>query len=455
MITKMVSRRWGHLLGALLICAALILMFVPSRPATARGEYILIAEMDGAIVPAMENYLERVLEQAEEDKVELVILQLDTPGGSIAIMENMIQMIRESPQPIVVYVYPRGAMAASAGALITLAGHASAMAPESVIGAASPISGDGSDLNETADRKTKNILLANVRALTENRPPAARELAEKMITDADAVSVSEALEIGLIDYIAGDTDDLIRQLDGKTLLVNEQEDTLELSGLRTETLEMTFIERLLLILTDPTLVFFLLSAGVLLLVVEFRTPGGFIAGTLGAVCLLLSVYGLGVLPINFLGLAFVVLAFGFFVVEVFTPGTQGGLSLVGAIMLAVGGIILFSDNEIENFGGVSTAAIIGQSALIGIASAAILYFALRHMSSKETTGAAGLVGLIGETRTPLAPRGKVFVNGEWWNAESTTGAYIGDRQMVRITEIQDLLLRVEPDVRNPDEKLKD
>jgi membrane-bound serine protease (ClpP class) len=394
----------------------------------------------------MGDYIERGIERAQDDNAELVIIQLDTPGGSVDTTSEIVQIIRGSDVPVVVYVSPRGAMAASAGALITLSGHASAMAPETVIGAASPISGDGSDLDDTSEQKIQNILLADIRSLTEGRrPPEAVELAEKMITDAEAVSVEEAEDIGLIDYVASDRDELIDQMDGQAILLdNDETITLRLDGLPVETVGMSFIEELLMALTNPAIVFILLSTGVLLVIIELRAPGGFVAGLLGGVAILLSIYGLGILPINFLGLAFVALAAILFVSEVLIPETNGALSIAGGVSLLVAGLILFNDARIDEFGGIPLWVVVLQSAGIGLMSAAIIYYALRNQNKPDTTGSEALIGMVGEVRSPLAPTGSVFVNGEWWKAETTDGSHVPRKEPVRVVDMIGMLLRVEP-----------
>ena len=435
------SRKFIPFILAGLVLTLIILL--PQR-GQAADQYIMLMEADGAIVPAMENYFDRALDQAEEDDVALVIIQLDTPGGSVATTEEMVQRIRTADVPIVVYVSPRGAMAASAGSLITLSGHVSAMAPNTVIGAASPINGDGSDLNETADKKAKEILTANMRTLTENRSPEAQSLAESMITDAVAVTATEALDIGLIDYIATDTNDLIAQMDGTTLSLNDRSITLALAGLETRSVGMSIIEEVLLILTDPTLVFMLLSVGVLLIIIEFRAPGGWVAGTMGATCVALSLYGLGVLPINFLGLIFVALSVILFALEIHIPGTQGSLTAAAAISLAVGGLIMFNRPQVREFGGISIAFVIAQSIGIGIFGAIMVNWLVRTVQHQPITGESGMVGMIGKARTALSPQGMIFVNGERWRAETTEGIHVEHGQPVRVVSVADLLLMVEP-----------
>lgn len=430
----------------LLLFALASLFTVLPRPTQAADTYIMILDADGAIVPSMHDYIERALVKAENDNAALVIIQLDTPGGSVAVTDEIIQVIRSSDVPVVVYVSPRGGMAASAGAIITMSGHAAAMAPETTIGAASPISGDGSDLNETADQKAKEILTATMRSLTENRPEAAQDLAEAMITEATAVTASEAYEIGLIDYIADDLDDLIEQLDGETLLIEEDRSvTLDIAGLETREVNMNFVEQILLILTDPSIVFLLVSTGALLIFMEFRTPGGFVLGLSGLLLLLLSAYGLNILPINLLGLVFFIIAGGFFIAEIFTPETFGLFTIFAAISMAVGGLILFRNEDVSQFGTVPTWLIIGQSTGVALLGLMLFLYVTRYAPrTQPMTGRDGMLGLLGEVRIPLEPQGIVFVNGERWKAQTTGDTYIDVGETVRVIAIEDLLITVEP-----------
>ncbi|MCB9436986.1 MAG: nodulation protein NfeD [Anaerolineales bacterium] len=428
----------------LILIAAMLLMALWATPSRAADRYIMVVDADGAIVPAMENYIDRALDKAEKDDVALVIIQLDTPGGSVLTTEEIIQRIRGAEVPVVVYVGPRGAMAASAGALITMSGHAAAMAPETVIGAASPIDGSGSDLNETADKKAKEILTANMRSLTETRPSEAQAMAVAMITDAEAITATEALELGLIDYIASDIDDLIAQMDGASLPLSASSSPLALNGLQTRTVEMSLIETLLLILTDPTLVYLLLSTGIILIILEFRAPGGWVAGTLGAVMVVLSLYGLGQLPINYLGLIFVGLAVGLFIMEMSIPGTQGGLTVAAAVSLAVGGLIMFNNSAVRQFGGISVIFIVGQTITLAGLGAVVGIWLTRTLKRQPMLGNQGMLGMVGVVRHPLNPQGLVMVNGERWKAETADGLYIDVDIPVRVVKMKNLVLEVEP-----------
>lgn len=436
-------KKLGSGLGLLLIALALVL---GTWPVAAQDDSpaIYVIEADGPIVPAMDNYIERGIETARTDDAALVILRLDTPGGAVSTMENIIQNILDSDVPVVVYVAPRGAIAGSAGSIITLAGHVAAMAPETAIGAASPVGGDGSDLDETLDRKAKNILTAKARSLTTRRSPEAQELAVRMITDAEAVSADEALAVGLIDYIASTNQALIEQLDGTTVEINGRETTLDLTGLEIRTIEMNLIEQLLMILTNPALVFTLLSMGILLIIIELSQPGGWVAGAVGASSLVLSLYGIGVLPLNLLGLILVGVALLMFFFELQMPGLQGFLSLGAAVSLAAGGYILFSRPEMRQYGSVPLYVILLESAMFGVIGAGIVYLALRVKNQQPSTGSEGMIGLVGEVRNALEPSGTIFVNGELWRATSLNGAHINSGEQVEVVELDGLHLTVQP-----------
>lgn len=446
----MIHRRI-FLLGSLLGLFILGIGLIPGI-ARADSDYIMVLEADGTIVPAMQNYIERGIRQAEDDQAQLVIIRLDTPGGAVNTMENIIQTIRGSEVPVVVYVAPRGAVAGSAGALITLAGHKSAMSPESVIGAASPISLDGSDIASTANKKAKNILMATARSLTETRSSEAQALAERMISDAEAVSAEEALDVGLVDYIATNNQNLIEQLDGTDIMVGERTIALSLLGLEIRTVEMNLLEQLLMILTDPTLVFSLLSVGILLIIIELSQPGGFAAGTAGAFSIILSLYGLGVLPINWLGLVLIFAALVMFAIEIQMPGTQGLLSVAAAFCLGIGGYIMFNTPEIDQYGSIPLFVIIAESLAFGLVGAGMVYLAMKTRYSTPVTGKEGMIGQVGEVRIPLEPRGKVFVMGELWQAETVNGAFISSGELVQVADLRDLLLLVEP--ADPDARFK-
>jgi membrane-bound serine protease (ClpP class) len=332
----------------------------------------------------------------------------------------MVQDIRSSQVPVVFYVSPRGAMAASAGAIITLAGHVSAMAPETTIGASSPVGGQGEDLGETMAAKEKNAMRATVRSLTTQRGPEATALAEDMIQNAQAVFATEALDIGLIDFIATDQDDLLRQLDGFTVNLDAQPITLHTANARVEELSISIIEKFLLVLTDPNIVFLLITVGVQAILIEISSPGGWVAGFIGVVCLALATYGLGVLPVNWFGILFLVTAFVLFILDIKAP-THGALTIAGIGSLIVGALVLFNTPSTPSFQHVSIPLVVGTSIGTGAIFFTILMIALKAQRAPIRTGRESLIGRIGTVRSNLAPHGSVQVGGELWSAELVDG----------------------------------
>ncbi|MBL8044900.1 MAG: nodulation protein NfeD [Anaerolineales bacterium] len=398
--------------------------------------HAVLMSLEGPLTPAMLTYLERVVTQAENSNAPLIVLKLNTPGGSIDLMEKIVSVIRNSAVPVVVYVAPRGAIAGSAGTLITLAGHVAAMAPETAIGAASPVGGEGEDLDETLEAKIKQATMALARTLAERRGPAAVKLAEETIDKARAVTANEAQAAGLIDIIASDLPDLVRQLDERVVLVHGVPRTLLTSGLLVDELPMTFIEQVLDLLTDPNIVFLLLSLGNLLIIIELRTPGGWVTGLVGVGCLLLAFYGIGTLPVNWFGLIFIVLAFGLFVAEIATPTTFGALTLAGAVALIIGALVLFN-SAAPAFYQVSVPLVVITSVLIAALSLVVLVFALRSLRRPVITGAQVLIGQTGEMRTGESAQ----VGSELWTVEPESGSLtVGDK--VEVLAVKGLRLRV-------------
>lgn len=380
----------------------------------------LLLTLEGPLTPAMQEYLQRGLRTAENQGAEVLILQLDTPGGSVNLMNNMVKEIRASRVPVVVFVAPSGAMAGSAGTVITLAGHAAAMAPGTAIGAASPVDITGQDLGETIAAKEKNILKATVRSLAANRSEEAIRLAEDTIETAAAVSAQEAYDVGLIDFIAGDVRDLLTQLDGFVGTTATGEYTLNTENAIVVPFNQTFIEQFLGVLTNPNIAFVLMTIGVQAILIELSSPGGWIAGFIGAVCLALAAYGLGALPVNWFGLIFLVIAFVLFILDIKAP-THGALTAAGVASLIVGALVLFNSPGTPSFQRVSVPLVVG----VSLASAGIFFtiltFGLRAMRAPILTGQESLVGRIGIARSDIAPTGSVQVAGELWTAELEEG----------------------------------
>ncbi len=407
-------------LWAFFSTAILSLLALTGTAAQEDAPIAMVLTFDGAVTPVMVQYMERGLRNAAARDAELLIFELNTPGGDINVTQDLVEVMRASELPIVVYVSPRGALAASAGTVITVAGHAAAMAPETAIGAASPVGGQGEDLGETISTKIKESLKATVRSLMEGRPPGAVALAEEAIEDARAASASEALESGLIDFIASDTDDLLRQLDGFDVETAAGQRTIRTAKAVTVPLPLSPLEQILVILTNPNIVFLLLTVGVQAILIELGSPGGWVPGFIGVVALALATYGLGVLPVNLFGLIFLGTAFVLFALEVKAP-TKGALSLAGLASFVVGALVLFNSARTPGFPGVSIPLVIVTALFTASLIVLVLTFAIRAQSKPIRTGQESLVGLRGIARSELAPRGSVQVAGELWTAELAKG----------------------------------
>ncbi len=419
---------------------ALTIFLFAFQPARAESEapLVLVMNIDGPITPAAQEYLARSIKLSKQQGAELLILQLNTPGGGIDTMNKMLQDMRASPVPIIVFVAPRGAMAGSAGTMITLAGHASAMAPETIIGAASPIGSQGEDLGDTLKSKEMEALKATVRTLTERRGAEAVQLAEDTIEKAHAVSSNEAFQAGLVDFVANDVDDLLSKLDGFSVETIDGERSLFTAGAVVDTIPLTLIESILQMLTNPNVVFILLSIGVQAIFIELSSPGGWVAGFIGAACLAFAGYGMGVLSVNWFGLLFLVIAFVLFIVDIKAP-THGALTVAGIGSFIIGALVLFNSPGTPQFQMVSLPLVILISILTGAMFAVIIGFALKAQKTPILTGHESMLGRQGFASSPIALSGQVQLGGELWTAEADEGSdSISKGDRVEVVEVHGL-----------------
>ncbi len=435
---KYIRRTFGLFL---ILLASISLVF---QPATAQNDepLALVMTADGPIMPPMLEYIKRGIETADRRNAEVLIIQLNTPGGSLDTMLEIITEIRASNVPIVVYVAPRNAIAGSAGAMITMAGHASAMAPETSIGASSPISGSGENLDSTSAVKAKEISKAAIRDFVSPRGEDALALAEAMIDEAKAVTATEALDAKLIDFVVDNIDDLLESLDGFTVQMEDGPRTLNTDTENTEPLEMTFIEEFLLLLTDPNISFLLIAIGVQAVLIEISSPGGWVAGFIGVVCLTLAVYGIGVLPVNWFGIIFMVTAFVLFILDLKAP-THGALTAAGVASFIVGALVLFNSPGTPDFLRVSVPLVIGTGLAIGLLFFAILMFAIRALKRPVSSGAESFVGKTGTATSWSEAEGQVQLRSELWSAEKVDESdKISKGDKVEVVEVKGLRLKV-------------
>ncbi len=382
--------------------------------ATTDPQLVYLLTFEGAVTPVLDQYIEENIEAAQSAGAELIILQLDTPGGSVDITQGITQKMLASPVPIAVYVAPSAARAGSAGTFITLAGHIAAMAPGSSIGAASPVGSGGEDVGETMEAKIKNILSADIENLATRRGEAAVEWAIAAVQEATAATADQALQLGVIDFIANDAADLLAQIDGFAVTVRGEPVTLQTDQPLIIDRELNALQRFLNFISNPTIATLLLTIGSAGLLAEVWNPGTWIPGVTGAICLLLGLYALGQLDANFAGLALLAVALGLFVAEAFTP-TFGALTTAGAVAFVLGGALLFDAP------GLNTPWV----TLVGLAlfMAAFTFFAgykgLAAQRKPASTGSEGMIGQLAQVKQSFASgeTGSVFVAGEWWNAQ--------------------------------------
>lgn len=403
----------------------------------AQSSDVFVIELDGdAIVSrVIVDHLDRSIKTAEEQNAEAVVLLLNTPGGSVELTLDIVEIFRNSNVPVIVYVSPAGGQAASAGSIITAAGHVAAMAPETIVGAASPVDFSGGDIQETLYNKLVEDLKATMRSLTERRGEEVVAIAEDMIEDATAITVDEALEIGFIDFKANDLDDLLRQADGFEVLVNETPVVLQTANARQIATEFTFIEQFLFFITIPEVLSLLLTIGSISIILEVRSPGFGIAGALGIICMAFALYGLNQLPVNWFGMVLVGAAFVFLTIEAFTP-TSGPLAAIGGVALLAGILVLFNSQESPEFlrisiAGAATIALVTTS-LFGYITAKIV----QATRMQPSTGVEGMVGQTAVSRSAFADKnglyaGTVLLHGEIWRAIADNPIEKGENVVVK------------------------
>ncbi len=420
-----------------------LLALTLAGPAAAGGGTVRLLSIEGPVTPAMGSYFERGIALAEREGARALIIQLDTPGGQVDLTLNIVQAFRAARVPVVVYVAPRGAQAASAGTIITLAAHAAVMAPETTIGAASPVGPSGEDLGETMQRKAVEDMKATVRGLAERRGEKATELAEATIEEAKAVHANEALEAGLVDLVADDLEDLLEGLDGLTVEVGGKEVTLNTAGASVLESPLNPLERVMHTVVNPTILAVLMAIGVQAILIELSSPGGWVAGFVGVICLGLGFYGLGVLPVNWFGLGLIGVAFVLFILDIKAP-THGALTAAGILTLIAGFLITFNYPGSPSFARASVPVIVGIALTIGAFSVFVLTKVLQARRRPPSTGIEAMIGATAEVRTPLDPVGSVFLNGERWRAVSEDGSEIPTGTLVEVVALQGFELQVRP-----------
>lgn len=394
-----------------IIMAALFFMALPSSGE--EKKVVQVLKLEGPISPVAAERLDKALRIATEKKAQCLIVQLDTPGGLDKSMRQMVKAIMNSEIPIIVYISPKGARAASAGLFITLASHIAVMAPGTNMGAAHPVAlGIGGGLSKEMEEKVVNDASAYIKSIAQRRGRDAR-WAEKAVRESASLTAEEALRLGIIDFIAEDMEDLLEKLDGRSVQIAKTHLSLEMKGTDLDYTKMTLREKILQTLADPNIAYILLMVGILGIALEFFHPGAFLPGISGAICLILSFFALQILPFSLAGLLLIILAIVLFVLEVEVP-SYGALTIGGIIALTLGSLMLISPSAI--YISISLKYIVTMVAVISSIFIFIISYAIKAQFRKPVTGMEGLVGSKGVAKSDISPKGKIQIHGEIWNA---------------------------------------
>jgi len=399
---------------------------------------VLAVDIDSIVHPVTVEIVSRALDQAEKEHCELVLIRLNTPGGLMEAMRETIQKIVASPVPVVTYVTPSGGRAASAGFFLLEAGDIAAMAPGTNTGAAHPVL-FGSEMDPIMKQKVENDAAASLRSLVAKRGRNS-DLAQKAVLESKSFTEKEALDNHLIELIATNESDLMRQLDGREVTrFDGHKQILHLGGFEIVSYEKNLRQRVLSAISDPNIALILLVLGALGIYAEFSSPGLILPGVAGAILVLLGLSALSMLPINWLGAALLILAFTFFVLEA-KFAAHGVLALGGTVAMILGAVILINSPLPEMRIHLSTA--IAVTLPFALITVFLVSLVVRARTSKVVTGSEGMIGQIGMAIGDLTPDGRVFVRGEYWNAVATSPLKAGAR--VRVKAVDHLNLTVEP-----------
>ncbi len=421
----------------LFFCVLLIgmgLLTVPS-PEASKG-FILELTVKSTINPVVSEYVEKGLRDAASEGAACVILQLDTPGGLDTAMRDIVQSILNSPVPVIVYIAPSGARAASAGVLITLAANIAAMAPGTNIGAAHPVGLGGGKMDETMLKKVENDAAAYAKSLAEQRGRNV-EWAVSAVRESESVSAKKALELKIIDVVASSVPELLEKVEGREVETAWGKKTLALEGLPVKKMEMGWRLRLLDTLSNPNIAYILMMLGFYGLFFELSNPGVIFPGVFGAICLILAFFALQTLPVNYAGVLLILLAIILFIAEIKVT-SYGVLSLGAVVSLLLGSLMLIDSPDPAL--RVSWYVILPMVATTAAFFLFAVSFALRAQMRQPTTGQEGLIGKRAKVISPIRREGKVFVHGEYWNAESEEEFEKGDT--VEIVGVSELKLKV-------------
>ncbi len=446
--------------AAAFLGAAVLLLGVPSAsspdkgstaPAPAEGtrpagdartvttRTVDVLTLEGAIHPISAGVFIRAIDRAEREGREALIVRLDTPGGLDSSMRDIVKRILISEVPVVVFVAPPGSRAASAGTFIAYAAHVAAMSPGTSIGAATPVNVGGGDVQKDMGNKVKNDAVSYIRSLAAQRGRNA-EWAEKAVREGGSLPEADAVRMKVVDLVANDVAGLLRALDGRSVTVAGLSRVLRTAGAATRDISPSWREKFLSMLADPNVAYILFILGFYGLILELSNPGSILPGIVGGICLLLAFLAFQALPVNLTGLFLILFAMVLFLVDVKVQ-SHGLLALGGVVSLVLGSLILLgSDTGVARISLVVVGTVVGTTVLF---FAFVVRAAWKSQRGASSTGGEGLVGERGEAVTPLAPKGKVFVHGEYWNAENAaSGESIDTGAPIIVERVDGMTLRV-------------
>jgi membrane-bound serine protease (ClpP class) len=406
-----------------------------NESATPHVDLIVI---DGSINPAVDDFIRESIARAKSNGARALIIQLDTPGGLLSSTRTIVKELLSAEVPIMVYVAPSGAGAGSAGVFITMAAHIAAMAPATNIGAAHPVAGGGQEVKGVMGEKIENFTASFSETIAQKRGRNT-EWAIEAVRKSVSITETDALKKNVIDVIAKNLDDLLSQADGRKVDLDGRMTTLSLKQVNVVRHEMSLKQKIVNAIADPNIAYMLLMAGILGLYMEFSNPGVLFPGITGAICLVMALISLQLLSFNYAGLFLIILGIALLVGEGFMP-SFGILGIGGVISLALGSFLLFDtpNSDLTIDGTIVYTAVATMASLV----LAIGYLVFRSQKARPTLGMDGLIGKIGEVRATLNPSGKVFVHGEYWNAQTQTDGPIDVGDKVQIVGYEGMNLKV-------------
>ncbi len=434
---RMIASLGGKFTAGLFAVAflALTLLFT-AAPARAEGA-VNVIEVKDSINPGVEEFIKHAIELSAEEKAECLVILLNTPGGLMSAMRGIVEDILNAPLPVVVYVSPSGAQAASAGVLVTAAADIAAMAPGTNIGAAHPVTSDGGNIPTTMEEKVVNDMTALAKSIADERGRNAKWL-EDAIRKSVSIPAEEALRLNVIDVVSGDLASLLKALDGWRIhRGNRTTVTLHTQGRELRRIEPGLGFRILQVISNPNISYILLLVGLAGLYFELSQPGAILPGIVGGVSLILAFYSMQTLPVNYAGMLLILLAVVCFFLEI-KVASYGMLSLAGVLLMTIGSLMLY------RFPGeglqIAMSVLVPAVMIVSAFFATVAALAFRAQTARARTGAEALIGSVGEVKVTLAPRGKVFVDGELWNAEADERIPAGEA--VRVVSVENLKLKV-------------